>query len=145
MQQKLSGESYKGLDCMWPRNSPLYASALKANLTGQTMDATDLKFSDGQFNVIMDKGTLDTLLCGDNSTANAAKYCAEASRVLQSDGVLFIVSYGTPENRMSYLEQEEYGWSVNVHTIAKPTVSAAATADSSDASSVHYIYVCQKR
>merc|ERR1711974_15951 len=112
------GETYKGLD--W-----------------QTMDAMDLKFSDGQFNVIMDKGTLDTLLCGDNSTANAAKYCAEASRVLQSDGVLFIVSYGTPENRMSYLEHEEYGWSVNVPTIAKPTVSAAATADSSDASSVH--------
>lgn len=109
------------------------------------MDCLDLKFADAQFNVVMDKGTLDSLLCGDNSTANTAKYCAEVSRSLAADGVFFIVSYGTPENRMSYLEVEEYGWSVNVHTIAKPTVSAAATADASDASSVHYVYVCQKR
>lgn len=90
------------------------------------MDVTELKFADAQFNVIMDKGTLDSLLCGDNSTANAAKYCQEASRVLQADGVFFIVSYGTPENRMSYLEQEEYGWSVNVHTIGESPSSPQA-------------------
>lgn len=109
------------------------------------MDCTDMKLGDTSFHALVDKGTLDSILCGDNSTANVAKYCKEASRVLQPDGVFFIVSYGTPENRMSYLEQEDYEWSVNVHTIAKPTVSTAASADASDASSVHYIYVCQKR
>ena len=56
-----------------------------------------------------------------------------------------MVSYGIPENRLTYLENESYGWRVTVHTVAKPTVSAAAaTAESQDATSMHYIYVCRK-
>lgn len=104
-------------------------------------------FGDDKFNAIVDKGTLDSVLCGENSTANVcvkrgggcachslhtamvvstlgyalppqvAKYCKEASRVLQPDGIFFVVSYGTPENRLSYLEQDEYGWNVTVHTV----------------------------
>lgn len=57
---------------------------------------------------------------------------------------MFILSYGTPENRLSYLDNDEYHWKVTVHTVAKPTISATAVTDSKDASAVHYIYVCQK-
>ena len=90
------------------------------------------------------QGTLDSILCGEGSTANAGKCCSEMSRVLKPGGVFMAVSYGTPENRLSYLEHEEYHWTVQVHTIAKPTVSATAVADAKDASSVHYVYVCSK-
>jgi hypothetical protein len=37
--------------------------------------------------------------------------------VLKPGGVFFIVSYGTPENRLSYLENDEYKWHVTVHTV----------------------------
>ena len=126
MKEKYDADKYKGIS--W-----------------HEMDMCKLVFPDEQYDAVVDKGTLDSILCGENSTANAAKMCKEVSRVLKPDGVYFVVSYGTPENRLSYLEQEDYSWNVTVHTIAKPTVSAQAVADSSDASAVHYIYVCQKK
>lgn len=43
-----------------------------------------------------------------------------------------------------YLENDDYSWTVTVHTIPKPTISAAATPDTRDAESVHYLYVCKK-
>ena len=50
------------------------------------------------------------------------------------------VSYNT----MQYLENDDYSWTVTVHTIPKPTISAAAVPDTRDAESVHYLYVCKK-
>eukprot|EP00929_Paragymnodinium_shiwhaense_P103216 TRINITY_DN66546_c0_g1_i1.p1 TRINITY_DN66546_c0_g1~~TRINITY_DN66546_c0_g1_i1.p1 ORF type:complete len:228 (+),score=24.93 TRINITY_DN66546_c0_g1_i1:1-684(+) len=116
----------------------------KAGLTWQQMNACALDFPDDTFDVALDKGTLDSVLCGEGSTANVAKMCSEMSRVLKPDGVYFIVSYGTPENRLSYLENDDFKWRVTVHTVAKPTVSATAVAESKDASAVHYVYACQK-
>ena len=46
---------------------------------------------------------------------------------------------------MNYLEKEDiYSWNVSVHTVPKPTVSAAAVPSAEDANGVHYIYICQK-
>ena len=87
---------------------------------------------------------MDAILCGEGSTANVAKMAEEASRVLKPSGVFFIVSYGPPDHRLPHLEKEDYGWQVTVHTVPKPTVSAAVVPDTADASSVHYVYVCQK-
>ena len=79
------------------------------------------------------------------STANVAKFCSEVSRVLKPTGCFFIVSYGVPDNRLNYLEKEDiYSWSVTVHTVPKPTVSAAAVPSAEDANGVHYIYICSK-
>ena len=69
---------------------------------------------------------MDAILCGEGSTANVAKMCMEVSRVLKPNGVFFIVSYGVPDNRLQYLENEDYSWTVTVHTVPKPTVSATA-------------------
>ena len=63
---------------------------------------------------------------------------------MKSAGVFIVISYGIPDNRLSYLENADYKWTVEVHTVAKPTVSATAVPDAKDASSVHYIYVCSK-
>lgn len=79
------------------------------------------------------------------STANVAKFCSEVSRVLKPTGLFFIVSYGVPDNRLNYLEKEDiYSWTVTVHTVPKPTVSAAAVPSAEDANGVHYIYICSK-
>merc|ERR1719174_1509060 len=94
--------------------------------------------------VVIDKSTMDAILCGEGSTANVAKMCMEVSRVLKPSGILFVVSYGVPDNRMQYLENEDYSWTVTTHTVPKPTVSATAVPDTKDANSVHYIYVCAK-
>lgn len=106
--------------------------------------SSQLEFPDEAFDVICDKGTLDSILCGEGSTSNVGKALGEFTRVLKPQGVFMMLSYGIPDNRLSYLDNESYHWKVQVHTIAKPTVSASAVPDSKDASSVHYLYVCQK-
>ena len=68
----------------------------------------------------------------------------QITRVLKPTGVFIMCSYGIPDNRLSYLDNDPYHWKVQVHTVAKPTVSAAAVPDAKDASSVHYVYVCAK-
>merc|ERR1711998_421234 len=110
----------------------------------EQMNVCSLEFPDEAFEAVIAKGLMDAILCGEGSTANVAKMCMEVSRVLKPNGVFFIVSYGVPDNRLQYLENEDYSWTVTVHTVPKPTVSATAVPDTKDANSVHYVYVCQK-
>jgi len=117
----------------------------KQALTWQQMNVCALDFGDESFDAVIAKGLMDAILCGEGSTANVAKMCMEVSRVLKPSGVFVIVSYGVPENRMQYLEIDDYAWSVTSHTVPKPTVSAsAAGGDTKDANAVHYVYVCTK-
>lgn len=116
----------------------------KPALQFQQMNVCSLEFAAESYDAVIAKGVLDALLCGEGSTANVAKMCAEITRVLKPSGVFFIVSYGVPENRMQYLENEDFSWKVTTHTVPKPTVSASAVSDTKDANSVHYIYICQK-
>jgi len=114
-------------------------------VTWQAMDATRLAFADASFDAVVDKGTLDSLLCGENSTALGGRYLSEVSRVLRPGGVLFCVSYGTPDNRLQYFENDDYGWSVSVKSLPKPTISAQTGApDAADPASNHFVYVLSK-
>merc|ERR1711968_155952 len=79
----------------------------KPTLQWQQMNCCALDFPDETFDVVIDKGTLDSVLCGEGSTANTAKMCSEVSRVLKPKGVFLIVSYGVPDNRLNYLEKED--------------------------------------
>lgn len=116
----------------------------KKGLSWQVMDATALTFPDHYYDAVVAKATFDSILCGENSTANAAKLCTEVSRVLKPGGNFVIVSYGQPESRLTYLEKEEYRWRVTVHTVAKPTIAGAPVPDATDPTAVHYVYVCHK-
>lgn len=114
-------------------------------VTWQVMNVMQLAFADGAFDAVVDKGTLDSLLCGDNSTANGGRYLSEVSRVLKPGGVFFCVSYGTPDNRLQYFENDDYGWSVVVKTLPKPTISSTTGApDAADPASNHFVYVLVK-
>ena len=92
----------------------------KAGLTWKQMDATTLDFPDEHFDSVIIKGTMDAILCGEGSTTNVAKMCAEVSRVMKSNSVFIVVSYGIPENRLSYLENSEYNWKVEALTFRSP-------------------------
>lgn len=66
----------------------------------KVVDVLDMKdFQNGSFNTILDKGTLDCILCGDNSVPNAAKMMAEVFRVLAPGGHYMVITYGDPEYR----------------------------------------------
>ena len=64
------------------------------------MDIRDLKYEDNYFDLVIDKSTLDSILCGEKSFLNTAIVTKEIQRVLKAGGIYLVISYGTPENRM---------------------------------------------
>jgi len=56
----------------------------------------------GEFNVAIDKGTLDSVVCGDNSLPNSEKMMGEVYRILTANGVYMCVSHAEEEKRKHY-------------------------------------------
>ncbi|KAL3505562.1 hypothetical protein ACH5RR_030944 [Cinchona calisaya] len=139
-----------------------YSSSQK--LKYMKMDVRDMSaFEAGSFDAIVDKGTLDSMLCGHNSRENAAKMLEEVDRVLKDRGVYILVTYGAPNYRLRLLKNS-CSWTIKLHVIDKllseetterrawdltcpvplndDGISAeAALGNNPD---VHYIYVCIK-
>jgi SAM-dependent methyltransferase len=116
----------------------------KAGMSYQQMDCRAMDFPEGIFNVVIDKATLDSILCGEGSTHNAQKTLQGVSQVLGPNGVFLCVSHGQPSYRLTYLQRPEFGWSVKVHTVQKPMMGMTVSLASDDKDNVHYIYVCMK-
>lgn len=68
------------------------------------MDALDMTFEDAQFDIVIDKATIDTFVCAENSTALVAAYLAEVTRVLPPCGFFLLISLGEPAERMHFLK-----------------------------------------
>ncbi|KAL8484690.1 hypothetical protein ACS0TY_027109 [Phlomoides rotata] len=80
------------------------------------MDIRDMSaFDSRSFASVLDKGTLDSLLCGHNSRQNAAKMLQEVWRVLKDKGVYILITYGSPAYRLSILK--ELTWTIKLHVI----------------------------
>mmetsp|Transcript_28044 Transcript_28044/g.55173 ORF Transcript_28044/g.55173 Transcript_28044/m.55173 type:complete len:193 (+) Transcript_28044:41-619(+) len=115
-------------------------------LTWEVMDVMKMSFPAGAFNAIVDKGTLDTLLCSDDAETNAEACLMEYSRVLQPGGVALILSYGNYESRKQYLEVPAYGWELQaVKTVGKPSVRLELAEEKSSGEDVHFLYVLVKK
>ena len=69
------------------------------------MDVRAMEFENGSFDCVIDKATLDSVLCGESSTTNVQKMLSEINRVLNPNGVYIAISYGQPEHRMIYLDK----------------------------------------
>lgn len=104
------------------------------------------EIQNNEFNVVIDKGTLDTVLCGDNSESNAEKMLQEVNRVLKSNGTYICISYGSEDQRISFLKNKIINfWEVNVDKVAKPSVILSGQIiDEKDPKNYHYIYTMTK-
>lgn len=79
-------------------------AAAAAGLTFRVADATCLAFAAAaSFDIVVDKGCLDSVLCSDASLVQAAALVREARRVLRPGGVYVCVSHAPPEARMAYI------------------------------------------
>ena len=66
-------------------------------------DVTDMhQFQNEQFNFIIDKGTLDSILCGENSIPLVDKMIKEVYRLLATNGVYYCISYGDEDHRKTF-------------------------------------------
>mmetsp|Transcript_50481 Transcript_50481/g.99718 ORF Transcript_50481/g.99718 Transcript_50481/m.99718 type:complete len:212 (+) Transcript_50481:89-724(+) len=116
----------------------------KPGMTYVQMDARNLEMGEGTFNVVLDKATLDSILCGEGSTNNAQKVLSEISRVLVPNGAYIAISHGQPSYRLTYLQRPEFGWNVKIYTVQKPMMGMSSSLSADDKDNVHYIYVCVK-
>lgn len=66
------------------------------------MDVRQLQYDDGIFDAVIDKGTFDSILCGNEFRQNATQMLAEIYRVLAPNGVYICISNGVPSQRMHY-------------------------------------------
>ena len=69
------------------------------------MDVRSMRFAPNTFDLILDKSTIDALLCGESAFMNTAIMMRECQRVLKTDGSYMGVSYGTPENRVLHYKR----------------------------------------
>ena len=59
------------------------------------MDCRKLEFEEESFDMIVDKGTIDALLCSSNAFKNLAMTLKECQRVLKTNGVYIAISCET--------------------------------------------------
>ena len=92
-------------------------------MTFEYADVTkSLPFPDENFDLVLCKGTLDSILCSNGSMLKCKQLMAECHRVLhKSHGILAVLSFGTPDNRLLYFEHEsKLLWhQVDVHKVPK--------------------------
>jgi ubiquinone/menaquinone biosynthesis C-methylase UbiE len=106
------------------------------------MDARKLEFQNERFDLIVDKGTIDSILCADDAEVSAAKAISEISRTLISGGVFIMISHAGPEHREALLKvPSDHFIHYQYATVVKPRVDDSV--DSKD-DEVHYVYVAIK-
>ncbi len=87
------------------------------------MDITDSAFKshvDSNFHLILDKGCLDTVVCGTDVNENVSTMMSNVWSCLSPGGHLVIFSYGSPEDRLSLLEGDNNNdaqWQFKVKTM----------------------------
>lgn len=103
-------------------------------------------FGDGTFDCVIDKGTLDSILCGDGSGPNAHMMLSEIHRVLNANGVYICISYGVKDQRYEYLSNKDFDWQTLHHMVAKPTISTSqvVASEKNDEKNFHWVYICRK-
>ena len=110
----------------------------KKGLHFDVMDVCEMAYKDETFDLIIDKSTIDALLCSDHSFMIVAKMLKEISRVLKTGGYYIIISYGQPENRMIHLERDHLAFDIQIYTIKRQDD------DEKDKEKIHYVYICKK-
>ncbi|KAA6390389.1 MAG: putative protein kinase domain protein [Streblomastix strix] len=82
------------------------------------MDAIKLRLEKNSFDIVIDKGTTDTIFCGENSFRNIRRLLHNISDVLKPDGLLISISHRAPDKREKHFNNQiKYGWIMAVQKI----------------------------
>ncbi|XP_040995109.1 EEF1A lysine methyltransferase 4-like [Juglans microcarpa x Juglans regia] len=85
------------------------------------MDVRNMSFfPDESVDSVIDKGTLDSLMCSTDAPINSAQMLTEVSRVLKPGGIYMLITYGDPTVRMPHLSRPVYKWKTVLYIIPRP-------------------------
>ena len=111
-------------------------NADKKEMRWEVMDARKLEYADEFFDVVIDKSTLDAILCGDFSFYNAAKVTNEVQRVLKDKGVYLVITYGKPYTRVFHFQRPHLDFKLDTFVLRSKTEIGEPTE--------HFCYVAIK-
>lgn len=95
-----------------------------SNMTYRVSDCRNMpEFTDCSFGHVLDKGTMDALLCCKQGTENVMQMLLEIYRVLQPGGSFLLVTLGDPTRRLPLLCDARLPWKVSL--LLLPKISAA--------------------
>ena len=87
----------------------------KRELRWLCMDATNMAFDDEIFPLVIDKGTLDAIICTNNPEHWIKTYFKELYRVMEPDGTFMLITGYEPRDVMKYFSR--HPWSVEHNEI----------------------------
>ena len=101
------------------------------------------------------QGTLDAVVCGSNVKENVSTLLNNVSVCLEPKGYFVLFSYGSPTERLSYIEESKIDFDVAIKAINKPSLKAALQGGSYDLvikdfkegemyENCHFVYICRK-
>ena len=72
-------------------------STTRPEMNWQVQDVSDMTlYRDNYFDIVIDKGTLDALLCDANADINVRQMIDEIKRVLKDGGNYIVISFHKP-------------------------------------------------
>ena len=84
-----------------------------------------MTYKDDTFDLIIDKSTIDALLCGNQAYLNVAVMLKECQRTLKTGGFYVAISYGAPGNREYHFKREYLGLKLSTFKIEKHNLESA--------------------
>ncbi|KAK2950922.1 putative kinase domain protein [Blattamonas nauphoetae] len=110
-------------------------STSRPEIKYQVENALSMSFDSNMFDLVIDKGTCDAVLCGDKAFKNMRLLCSEVSRVLTETGCFISVSHSDEKyRRLHFTAREEYGWTFVTQSLTKP-----------GSKQKYHLYVMQKK
>ena len=91
----------------------------RKGMTWDVEDAMNMSYKSKSFDIVLDKSTLDAILCGESSFKNAAKLLAESQRILKPGGIYLCISYGRPETRVFHFRRRHLDFSLSCFVLGK--------------------------
>ncbi|GAX72762.1 hypothetical protein CEUSTIGMA_g218.t1 [Chlamydomonas eustigma] len=80
------------------------------------------EFEDSFFAAVIDKGTMDAVLCAKHSQQETFRYLREVDRVLRPGGIFLLISLGSPLGRLDVLTKAGLNWDIQVYLMPKPSM-----------------------
>ena len=110
----------------------------RPTLLWRCMDCTDLSAFDNQtFDIVIEKATMDSLLCGNRAYERTAQMLGECQRLLKTDGYLMSVTFATPEARELHFKRP--------HLKLHPIKIIPFQSNAERAPATNYIFICKKQ
>ncbi|KAJ4455533.1 putative protein kinase domain protein [Paratrimastix pyriformis] len=91
----------------------------REGMTYEKMDVRHLTYPSEAFEAVIDKGTVDAIVCGEDKDLAMAELAHEVLRVLTPGGVFICISCVEPAYRFKYFQRVEFPWTVRHTTIRK--------------------------